>query len=388
MTRDTRQQQTAGGSPCGTDDHTKFCGWAASTGDDKKQLFHKVTFSPRVLGPKDVEIEIAFCGVCVSDIHITGEDWCKLHGGDAAVVPGHEIVGKVTKTGPKAHFKVGDCVGATAVADACLECELCTSGHEQLCPKVTYIFKDTFQDGCSAPSFGGFADRIRVNSEFVYAIPDTIPLKQAAPLFCAGLSAYTALRKNGAGPKKTVGVVGIGSLGHLELQFAKAMGCKKIVALLDSAVHAEDVTKLGATKMIDLKDHEQCMSEAHMLDLVLVNSFDKSTPWDNILTMVKTKGTVVILAISKEPLQIPTMNLVYRQISIQGSFQGGRSDVKEMLDFAAKHQIQPWIEIAPMDRINETLEARKNLKSRFCTVLEGFSSMSRFHHERHAVVDR
>ncbi|KAF9183360.1 hypothetical protein BGZ51_004062 [Haplosporangium sp. Z 767] len=346
----------------GADDSTTFVGWATSGGEK----LHQVKFSPHRLGPKDVEIDIAYCGVCASDIHIMDEDWCKLHG---EIVPGHEIAGTVVAAGSNAAHDVGHRVGATVIAHACLECEDCRAGHEQHCAKMALVYKDKHKEGCPAPSYGGFADRIRINSEFVYMIPDEIPLNEAAPLFCAGVSTFAALRNNGAGPKTSVAIKGIGSMGHLALQFAKAMGCKGIGALVDNTADAEDYKTLGATRIIDLNDQEHLKEDAHKFDIVLVNHFDKSTRWDDIFSLVAKRGTIVILAMSKEPIPIPTTPLVHHEIKVVGSFQGGRKDVKDMLDFVVKHKIHPWIVERPMANINEALEEKKNQPIRYSLVL-------------------
>ncbi|KAG0277174.1 hypothetical protein BGZ95_006366 [Linnemannia exigua] len=338
---------------CGVDDKTTFTGYATSGGT----TLHKITFSPRTLGPKDVEINIWYSAICGSDLHLYEKDWCKLHG---EVVPGHQIAGTVAAAGPEALHKVGDRVGACLVIDACMECDECKAGHEQHCAKKTTIYKDTFKDGSSAPSYGGFANRIRLCSEFVYKVPDEIHLSEAAPLFCAGLTTYTALCKYCAGADKAIGVMGIGALGHLAIQFAKAMGSKEIVAITDSDVNPDDLNKLGATRCIDSSNKDQVKAEHHKIDLLLINSFDKSTNWEDILSL--------------DPIQIPTMPFVHRDLKIVSSFQGGRKDVKEMLAFSAKHNIRPWIVKTPFDKINDAMELQRQKTARYCIVLEADKS--------------
>ncbi|KAF9157078.1 hypothetical protein BG015_004154 [Linnemannia schmuckeri] len=349
------------------DDNATFTGYASSGG----ATLHRITFSPRTLGPKDVEIDIWYAGICGSDLHILEEDWGELHG---EVVPGHQIAGTVAAAGPEALYKVGDRVGASLVIDACMECEECKAGQEQYCAMKTLMYKDTFKDGCPAPSYGGFANRIRLCSEFVYKLPNEIHLSHAAPLFCAGLTTFTALRKYGAGADKTVGVKGIGALGHFAIQYAKAMGSKEIVAITDSDINSEDVTKLGATRCIDFSNKDHLHAERHKMDLLLVNSFDESTKWEDVLSLVSNHGTVVILALSKVPIRIPTMQFMHRDIKIVSSFQGGRKDIKEMLEFTAKHDVHPWIVKVPFDKINDAIELQKKKTARFCIVLEADES--------------
>ncbi|KAF9135962.1 hypothetical protein BGW39_009936 [Mortierella sp. 14UC] len=364
-TKTTSQQQPH--AHCGVDEKTTFTGYATSGGT----TLHRITFSPRTLGPKDVEIDIWYSGICGSDPHILDEDWSKLHG---EVVPGHQIAGTVSAAGPEALYKVGDRVGACLVIDACLECDECKAGQEQHCPKRTLVYKDTFKDGCPAPSHGGFANRIRLCSDFVYKVPDEISLSEAAPLFCAGLTTYTALHKHGAGADKTVGVMGIGALGHLAIQFAKAMGSKEIVAISDSDAIPDDVDKLGATRVIDFSNKDHIKAGNHKINLLLVNSFDRSTKWEDVLSLVSNHGCIVILGLSKDPIQIPTMPFVLRDLKIVSSFQGGRKDVQEMLAFSAKHNVRPWIVKAPFDKINDAMELQKQKTARFCIVLEADES--------------
>ncbi|KAF8949418.1 hypothetical protein BGZ47_003830 [Haplosporangium gracile] len=284
-----------------------------------------------------------------ADLHILEEDWGELHG---KVVPGHQIAGTVAAAEPEALYKVGDRVGASLVLDACMECDECKAGQEQYCAMKTFMYNGTFKGGCPAPSYGGFANRIRLCSEFVYKLPNEIHLSHdpsQPPLSCPSVLCWShhlhSLRKYGAGADKTVGVKGIGVLGHVAIQYAKAKGSKEIVVITDSDLNSEDVTKLGATRCID---------------------FDESTKWEGVLSLVSNHGTLVILALSKVPIRIPTMQFC----TIVSSFQGGRKDAKEMLAFTAKHEIHPWIIKVSFNKINDAIELQKKKTARFCFVLE------------------
>ncbi|KAI1316849.1 hypothetical protein EDD11_009427 [Mortierella claussenii] len=345
------------------DETAFFDGWATSGGTK----LHKLTFSPQKLGPKDVEIRILNSGICASDIHLMSEDWCKLHGD---IIPGHEIAGKVIAKGPEALYEVGDRVGATLIANACLECEDCKLGREQLCHKKTLVYRDRIKDE-SPPSYGGFAERIRLSSEFVYKIPDSIPLDEAAPLFCAGVTVYSALRRCNVGPTTVVGIKSIGNLGHLAIQFARAMDAKEVVAINDSSMTENDALELGALRTVDFSNPEQRKAEKHKMDVLLVNSFDHSTNWHDILALVANRGIIVVLALSKDPVSIPTMELIHRELKLIGSFQGGRKDVNDMLAFAAQHKIHPWLVKFPFDSINEAVELKVKGQARYAVVLEG-----------------
>ncbi|KAF9277020.1 hypothetical protein BGZ68_009595, partial [Mortierella alpina] len=191
------------------DRSVSFHGWASTGTPNLKQW----SYHPRPLGPKDVEIEISHCGICGSDIHTITEGWGELQHGPC--IPGHEIVGKVVAKGAQSHHAIGDLVGAGAMVGACGECAQCKSGIDQLCHKMTLTYNGTYKDERGGKTYGGYADRVRVDSEYVFKIPSEISAAEAAPLLCAGVTTYSPLRRHGAGPGKTVGVIGIGGLGHL-----------------------------------------------------------------------------------------------------------------------------------------------------------------------------
>ncbi|KAF9922871.1 hypothetical protein FBU30_006989 [Linnemannia zychae] len=349
---------------CEVDEKTTFTAWATSGGSN----LHQITTSPHKLGPKDVEIDIWYSGICGSDLHIIKEEWGKLH---EDIVPGHQIAGKVVAAGNKANFKVGDRVGSCLVIDACLQCDECMAGQEQHCHKMTVGNRDNY---CHPLGQGGFANRIRLCSDLVYKIPDAIKLSHAAPLFCSGVTAFTALRKFGAGAHKRLGVMGIGSLGHFVLQYAKAMGSRDIVVFSGDKINCEDMAKLGATRVVDFSNKDQMKEEKHNVDLLVVNSFDKSTNWEDVFSLVSNHGTILVLALSKEPIHIPTMTFVHRDIRVVSSYQGGRRDIVDMLKFSAHHKIFPWVVTVPFNKINDAIELQKQRASRYCVVLEADDS--------------
>ncbi|KAF9577009.1 hypothetical protein BGW38_008075, partial [Lunasporangiospora selenospora] len=247
-------------------------------------------------------------------------------------------------------------------------------GFEQLCPAKTYIFKDHFKDGRGGRSYGGFADRLRVDSQHAFKIPSEIPPAEAAPLLCAGVTMYAPLKAYGAGPGKTVGVIGIGGLGHLGLQWARAMQCDEVVAISSSDSKREEAFKLGATKFVNSKNPDDMKGAARSMDIILCSSFEKNADWDELLNLVANHGAMVLLALPEAPLTIPGRAFVGRQVTMVGSLIGGVETTKEMLEFAAKHNIRPWIEKMPMSDANAAVKHAMEGRPRFRVVMEADAS--------------
>ncbi|KAF9921889.1 hypothetical protein FBU30_008032 [Linnemannia zychae] len=338
-----------------------FRGWASTNLPLKEFTYH-----PRPLGPKDVEIEISHCGICGSDVHTITGGWGELKD---PVIPGHEIIGTVVAAGPQSLHKVGELVGVGAMVDACGECRICKSGSDQCCEKMVFTYNATYPDGGTA--YGGYADHVRVNSEYAYRIPSEISAAEAAPLLCAGVTTYSPLKRFGAGPGKRVGVIGIGGLGHLAIQWAAAMKADEIVAISHSDNKREEAKKLGATKFVNSKSEEEKKSIRYGLDILIVTSNDTNTNWVELADYVSTNGAMVLLALPEiETLNIPPSSLLFRQVSITGSLIGGRNITQEMLDFAAKTGVRPWIEMRPMSDPNAALEYMMEGRPRYRVVME------------------
>ncbi|CAO3574305.1 unnamed protein product [Mortierella alpina] len=347
------------------EDHSvSFHGWA-STGTAELTPW---SYHPRPLGPKDVEIEITHCGICGSDVLAITEAWGKLQHGPC--VPGHEIVGKVVAKGAQSHHEIGNLVGIGAMCDACGDCEQCTPGFDNYCRKRTFTYNDAFKDGRQGKSYGGYADRVRVNGEYAFKVPSEISAAEAAPLLCAGISTYAPLKLHGAGPGKTVGVIGIGGLGHLGIQFARAMGCDEVVAISTSDSKGDEARTLGATKFVNSKNPEELASIAQSLDILLCTSYDKNQNWGELLDLVATRGTFHLLALPETPLSIPGGALLWRQVSMVGSAIGDKEMVKEMLQFAAEKNVRPWIERMPMSDPNTAVKHMMKGGPRYRIVME------------------
>ncbi|KAG0334351.1 hypothetical protein BG004_000442 [Podila humilis] len=353
-------------SSAGEDKSTTFTGWASTgTPQLKPHSYH-----PRPLGPKDVEIEITHGGCCGSDIHTITSGWGPLTGDP--IITGHEIIGKVVATGQAAAgHKVGDLVGVGGLIHACRDCADCKSGHEQLCAKKTFIFNDVYKDELGGVPQGGFADRVRVDGDFVYKIPSNISPPEAAPLMCAGLTTYAPLVDHGAGPDKTVGVIGIGGLGHMAVQWAAAFKCKEVVAISTSDKKKQESFKLGATKFVNSKHPEELKSIVQSLDIVLCTSTDKGADWGELLNLVANNGKFIMLAMPETPtMSISPSALLSRQVSIVGSLIGGRKMSMDMLAFASKHGVRPWIEKRKMADINEAVQYVINGRPHYRVVME------------------
>ncbi|KAI1320916.1 hypothetical protein EDD11_009239 [Mortierella claussenii] len=324
------------------DTSVTFKGWATMGDNTLKEL----TYHPRPLGPKDVEIEITHCGVCGSDIHTISGGW----GPQQNVICGHEVVGKIAVLGDEnvsAH-KIGDLVGVGALVHSCRQCKECKAGFDQFCQHKVFTQSDFYKDERGGPSYGGFADRIRLNSEFAFKIPASIKPAEATSLFCAGITTYAPLKQHGAGPGKKVGIIGIGGLGHIGLQWARALNCDEVVAISTSDNKREEAKKLGATKFVNLKKPEEVEAAAESMDLVLCTSFAKDQDWGMLLSLVANHGKMVLLALPEVPLTIPANVIVQREVSLVGSLIGGKDVTQEMLEFAAEKNVRPWIEIMSM----------------------------------------
>ncbi|KAI8355232.1 putative mannitol dehydrogenase [Mortierella sp. GBAus27b] len=326
------------------------------------------TYHPRPLGPKDVEVEISHSSICRTDVHLIDGDWGPLK---HTCVPGHEIAGKVAAIGSNVtHLQVGDSVAVGTVADSCGECKFCKSNGDRFCSKRAMIISDTYKDGLGGVTYGGFADRVRLKAKFAFKIPSEISPAEAAPLLCAGITVFAPLRNHGAGPDKSVGIVGIGGLGHLAVQFARAMGSKQVVAFSTSDKKREEATQLGATQYVNVKNPEELKAAARSVDVLLVTSVTKDTNWGELMEVVETRGTLVLIGIPPSDIVLPFVPLLYRELSVAGSFIGSAAQVKEMLEFSAKHNVRPWITKMPFNDPNPSMEIVRNGSPRYRIVLE------------------
>ena len=321
------------------------------------------TLQRRAPGAQDVDIDILYCGVCHSDLHAARSEW----GGTVyPIVPGHEIVGRVTAVGSAVtRFSPGQLVGVGCLVDSCRQCGSCADGLEQYCERGstgTYNAPDKH----GGITYGGYSTRIVVDEAFVLRIPETLDPAAAAPLLCAGITTYSPLRHWQVKPGMAVGVVGLGGLGHMAIKLAKAMGAR-VALFTTSPAKAEDARRLGADEVIVSPDRAQMKAQSRRLDLVL-DTIAASHDLDVYLRTLKRDGTLVLIGVPDRPHAAPNVaNLVFQRRSIAGSLIGGIAETQEMLDFCGEHGIVSDIEAIPMERINEAYERmlRSDVRYRF-----------------------
>ncbi|XP_022855403.1 8-hydroxygeraniol dehydrogenase-like [Olea europaea var. sylvestris] len=339
----------------------KAFGWAAR---DTTGILSPFKFSRRSTGQHDVQLKVLYCGICHSDLHNAKNDWGFTQ---YPVVPGHEIVGVVTEVGDKVEkFKVGDKVGVGCLVGSCRECNSCNKDLENYCPKqiLTYGAKDT--DGTT--TYGGFSDIMVVNEHFVIRWPENLPLDAGAPLMCAGITTYSPLRHYGLDkPGLHIGIVGLGGLGHVGVKFAKAFGAKVTVISTSINKKKEAIEKLGADSFLVSRNEEEMRVAAGTLDGIIdtVSAFHSLSP---LLSLLKTDGKLIMVGAPNKPLEVPIFpDLLSGRKVVAGSLIGGLKETQEMIDFAAKHNVLPDVEIIPMDYVNTAMERlqKSDVKYRF-----------------------
>ena len=336
-------------------------GYAASSAGGALAPFG---FERRAPGPLDVEIEILFCGVCHSDLHTARAEW----GGTVyPVVPGHEIVGRVSGTGAGAtRYRAGDLVAVGCMVDSCRTCATCREGLEQYCENgavYTYNSPDPVLGGVT---YGGYSNRIVVSEAFVLRLPLGMDPAASAPLLCAGITTYSPLRTWETGAGSRVGVVGLGGLGHMAVKLANAMGAE-VVLFTTSPGKADDALRLGATEVVVSRDRAAMKAQRARLDFVLDTV---AVPHDlNLyLDTLRRDGTLCLVGIPPEPHPAPSVGkLVNQRRRLTGSSIGGIAETQEMLDFCAAHRLASDIELIPIQQINEAYERmlRSDVRYRF-----------------------
>jgi uncharacterized zinc-type alcohol dehydrogenase-like protein len=308
-------------------------------------------FERRDVGPHDVQIEIAYCGVCHSDIHQVRDEW---GGSIFPMVPGHEIVGKVTKVGSQVtKFKVGETAGIGCFVDSCRHCPSCLAGLEQYCD-VGMIGTYNGRDKEGQPTYGGYSNQIIVDENYTLHVSDKLPLAGVAPLLCAGITTYSPLREWKVGKGHKVGVVGLGGLGHMAVKLAASMGAE-VTVLSTSASKEVDATKLGAHHFVVTTDEAQVKQMAGTLDFI-INTISAQHEYNFYLQMLKLDGTMILVGVPPEAPQLAAFNLIIKRRRIAGSLIGGIKETQEMLDYCAEHNITSDVEVINIDYINEAYE--------------------------------
>lgn len=321
------------------------------------------TIERRAPGPRDVAIEILYCGVCHSDLHTARNEWGNTQ---YPCVPGHEIVGTVTAVGNEVKgFKAGDTVGVGCMVDSCRHCASCAEGEEQYCENG---FTGTYNGPVSGGenTWGGYSTRIVVDEKFVLRIGHKDNLAAVAPLLCAGITTYSPLRHWKVGPGQTVGIVGLGGLGHMGVKLAHAMGAH-VVLFTTSPGKVEDAKRLGADEVVISKDPGQMARHAGSFDFIL-DTVAAPHDLDAYLNLLKRDGTMCLVGAPASPHPSPgVFNLIFKRRALAGSLIGGIRETQEMLDFCAERGIVCDIEMIAMDQINEAYERmlKSDVKYRF-----------------------
>ena len=309
--------------------------------------FEKAEVERRDVGPHDVLIDIAFAGICHSDIHTARDEWA---GTSYPLVPGHEIAGTVAEVGSQvSSHAVGDRVGVGCFVDSCRECENCKAGEEQFCLQgEVQTYNSVGRDG--QPTFGGYSEKIVVDENYVLRIPEGIELDAAAPLLCAGITLYSPLHHWKAGPGSKVAIVGMGGLGHMGVKIAHAMGAE-VTVLSRTLAKEEDGKRLGADHYYATEDDATFEELAGTFDLI-VSTLSANVDMGQYLSLLKLNGALVNVGAPEKPMEITPFALIMGRRSIAGSKIGGIAETQEMLDFCSEHGLGADIEVISADEID------------------------------------
>jgi uncharacterized zinc-type alcohol dehydrogenase-like protein len=328
-------------------------GLAAHAAGAELSPFH---YDPGKLGPQEVEIAITHCGICHSDLHLIANDWGISQ---YPFIPGHEIIGTVSSASSSVRsLKVGQRVGLGWQSNSCGVCEWCTCGMENLCLEA---------EGTCVHRNGGYADSVRANARFVIPIPEALASENAAPLLCGGITVYNPMRIHGVNPSSRVGIVGIGGLGHIAIQFARAFGAE-VTAFSTSADKEEEARALGAHNFVNSRESKAMKDVAGTQDFIL-NTANADQDWGTYIQILRPTGTLCFVGVPPSPVAVQAFPLISGQRSVNGSPIGPPNRLREMLDVAARHGVKALTEAFPMAKANEAIEKVKKNKVRYRAVL-------------------
>ncbi len=327
--------------------------------------FAAATIARRNPTEADVQIEILFCGICHSDVHQARNEWSGMMPTVYPCVPGHEIVGRVTKVGSAVRkLKPGDIAAVGCLVDSDGTCPECKAGFEQFCPNMTltYNFPDKHTGGVT---YGGYSDSIVVNERFVLSVPSSLDLAGAAPLLCAGITTYSPMRHWGVTKGKKVGVVGLGGLGHMGVKFAHALGAHTVV-FTTSPGKKDDALRLGADEVVISKNADEMARHAGSFDFIL-DAVAADHDINAYIQMLRRDGNLTMVGAPEKPLPVSVFGLIFARRSFSGSLIGGIAETQEMLDFCGQNNIISDVEVIPIQKVNEAYErvVKSDVKYRF-----------------------
>ncbi|MEZ0543111.1 NAD(P)-dependent alcohol dehydrogenase [Fibrella arboris] len=324
-------------------------GYAAQSAQSPLAPFQ---FERRDLKPHDVQFDILYCGVCHSDIHQVRDEW---GGSIYPMVPGHEIVGRVTAVGDHvAKFKVGDLAAVGCFVDSCRHCDNCAEGLEQYCLNGNSQTYNGYEQDKKTPTYGGYSNVMVAHEDFVLHIAESLDLPGVAPLLCAGITTYSPLRYWKVGPGHKVAVLGLGGLGHMAVKFAASFGAE-VTMLSTSAAKEEDARRLGAHKFVLTSDPAQVKAVQNTFDFI-VDTVSAPHDYNMYLNLLKTNGVHICVGAPPTPAEVGIFSLLGRRKSIVGSNTGGMPETQEMLDYCAEHNITSDVEVVPIDYIQTAYE--------------------------------
>jgi uncharacterized zinc-type alcohol dehydrogenase-like protein len=323
------------------------------------------TISRRDPSENDVQIEVLYCGICHSDLHQVRNEWKEVMPTVYPCVPGHEIVGRVTKVGSAVKkFQSGDLAAVGCMVDSDGTCPECKAGLEQFCPNVTltYNLPDKHLGGVT---YGGYSDSIVVDQRFVLRVPSNLNLAGAAPLLCAGITTYSPLRHHDIGKGKKVGVVGLGGLGHMGVKIAHALEAH-VVVFTTSPKKKEDALRLGADEVVISRDANEMQKHVESFDFIL-DAVSADHDINAYINLLRRDGNITLVGAPEKPLAVPAFGLIMRRRSLSGSPIGGIAETQEMLDFCGQHNLTADVEVIPIQKVNEAYERmlKSDVKYRF-----------------------
>ncbi|MEG4007248.1 NAD(P)-dependent alcohol dehydrogenase [Microcoleus sp. Pol11C1] len=314
----------------------------------------------------DVQIEILFCGICHSDVHSVRDEWSDFMSTTYPIVPGHEIVGRVTQVGSAVtKFKSGDLAGVGCMVDSDGHCPNCKAGFEQFCQNVIFTYNSPDKHKTAPVTYGGYSDSIVVDERFVLRVPPNLDLAGVAPLLCAGITTYSPLRHWGVTEGKKVGVVGLGGLGHMGVKLAHAMGAH-VVVFTTSPDKKEDALRLGADEVVVSRNADEMQKHAGSFDFIL-DTVAAKHDINAYLNLLRLDGNITLVGAPEKPLDVAAFSLIMGRRSLSGSMIGGIAETQEMLDFCGEHNITADVEVIPIQKVNEAYERllKSDVKYRF-----------------------